>query len=179
MNARATWRVVIAAALLTLACGSCAFAPPSAPTPLPLPQVTTSLAPQPTTLATARAALEVASFELRFARIFKDTLYVYEPTITLRETRGQSHVTIESMFLTGERFGVFAFAAASCRGDGWTIAPWATSAATLHPGCDVSDPADFTGDAVRLTVIYRDDLGDVGQVTATSTVVGITGASPR
>lgn len=172
-------RGLVVAALFSFGCGACAFVPPSAPTPLPPAQVSPPMAPAPTTVATARAALAVASFELRFARTFagrNGILYAYEPAITLRETRGQSHVTIESMFLMGERLGVFAFPAASCRGDGWTIAPETTSVPRLHPACDVSGEADVTGDAVRLTVIYRDDRGDVGQVTATSTIARLAGS---
>jgi hypothetical protein len=176
-----TTRAAVVATMVAVMSTACAFVSPSAPTPLPPPAgIATPEAPAPTTVATGRAALEVASFDLRFGRSLtgrNDFLYVYEPVITLRETRGQSYATIESMFLTGERLGVFAFPAAGCMGTGWHVRPGASTAPTLHPGCDVSTDESLVGANLRLTVIYRDDRGEVGQVTATSTITGSSGGA--
>ncbi|MBL8136260.1 MAG: hypothetical protein JNL48_06540 [Acidobacteria bacterium] len=176
MKARSTWHTAVVATMVAVTSTACAFVSPSAPTPLPPPAgLSMPEAPAPTTVATGRAALEVASVELRFIRSFvgrNDILYVYEPEITLRETRGQSYATIESMFVTGERLGVFAFPASACMGTGWHVRPGASTAPTLHLACDVSTPEYLVGTIVRFTVIYRDDRGDVGQVTATSTITG-------
>jgi hypothetical protein len=65
--------------------------------------------------------------------------------------------------------------AAGCMGTGWHVRPGASTAPTLHPACDVSADEYLVGTNVRVTVIYRDDRGDVGQVTATSTITGMPG----
>jgi hypothetical protein len=181
MNAHATWRAVAVATIMVTG-AACAFVPPAAPTPLPpTPGISTPQAPAPTTLPTSRAALEVSSLGLRIVRTIANQnsiSYTYEPTITLRETRGLSTVSIDAMFLTVQRFGVYAFGARSCGGTGWTIAPGGTSALTLHPACDITERVDVTGDAIELTVIYRDDRGDVGHVTATSIITDAAGGGP-
>jgi hypothetical protein len=172
MKARSTWHTAVVATMVAVTSTACAFVSPSAPTPLPPPAgIAMPEAPAPTTVATSRAALEVASFDLRFGRsvtVRNDFLYVYEPVITLRETRGQSHATIESMFVTGERLGVFAFPASACIGSGWHVRPGASTAPTFHPGCDVSTDEYLVGANLRVTV---------RQVTATSTISGSAGGA--
>ncbi len=169
-------RVLITAALLTLVCSGCAFAPPSAPTPLPLPQGITP-APEPTNRPTTRAALAIDAFEWRFTgttqRPSSAYSYFYVPSLRLRETGGTTAVTLETIFFLEPGGSYTLLSNGGCFGGsaGEIDAGGTWSSSSIYPYClDLDSSANLAGQEVRVTVTFRDALGGFGQVTGTTIV---------
>lgn len=179
MNARSTWRVIVAATFVATF-GGCAFAPPSAPTPLPLPQGITP-APEPTSRPTTRAALALDAFEWRFTgatqRNSSAYSYFYVPSLRLRETGGTTAVTLETIFFFEPGGGSTLLSNGGCFGGsaGEIDAGGTWSSSSINPYClDIESSANVVGQEVRVTVTFRDAVGGFGQVTGTTIVTADT-----
>lgn len=165
-------RAVIAASLFGLAVGSCTGAP-SAPSPLPPPQGITP-APPPTSRPTTRAALAIESFTWHLTRATGVPLrYLYAPSLVLRETGGTTAVTLTSIFFMEPGGGHTVLSNAGCFGGtaGLIEAGSTWSSALVAYYClDLDSAANLEGQEVRALVMFRDALGEVGQVTGTTVV---------
>lgn len=176
MNARSTWRAMVAATIVVTG-AACAIVPPSAPTPLPLPGGITP-APEPTTRPTTRAALAIDSFEWRLTRSVQASaagrpLYLYVPAVTLRETGGTTAVALDAIFFIEPGGGYTVLTNAGCfwGAAGQIDAGGTWSSASIYPYClELDSPTNLVGQEMRVSVTFRDALGGVGQVTGTTIV---------
>lgn len=166
-----------AAAFLALVCASCAFVPPSAPTPLPLPSGGITPVPERTTTPTTRAALAIDAFEWRFTgatqRPSSAYSYFYVPSLRLRETGGTTPVTLNSIFFLEPGGGYTILSNGGCFwGPAGQIDAGGTwSSASVYPYClDLDSSVNLVGQEVRVVVTFRDAEGGVGQVTGTTIV---------
>lgn len=93
-----------------------------------------------------------------------------QTTVVLQETKGGSAVAIELYFVfpNGSSESI---SSANCLGGRWSIAAggtWASEA--TNPYCmDFLVPVDVAGTQVWLTVVYRDQDGNVGRVSGYAT----------
>lgn len=159
--------------MLSVTSAACPFVPPSAPSPLPLPQGITP-APEPTNRPTTRAALAVDSFEWRLTRAaVGPPRYLYAPSVVLRETGGTTAVTLNTIFFIEPNGGSTLITNDGCfRGPAGQIdagGTWSSSRIAYY--ClDLDSSANLVGQEVRVIVTFRDALGEVGQATGTTIV---------